>query len=84
MDRLLPATCRAGRALLDWTQEDLAKAAGVCRSTIREFEKEHHALQRASEEAVVEALARAGVELIPSGHHGPGVRLVIRNECSGG
>jgi transcriptional regulator with XRE-family HTH domain len=70
--------------LLDWTQEDLAKAAGVCRSTIREYEKGHHALQRASEEAVVDALARAGVKVIATGPHGPGVKLVIRNACSRG
>jgi transcriptional regulator with XRE-family HTH domain len=76
MTRLVPATCRAGRALLDWTQEDLAKAAGVCRSTIREFEKGHHALQRASQDAVLDALARAGVEVMPTGPRGPGVRLV--------
>jgi len=84
MPRLIPATCRAGRALVDWTQEDLANAAGVCRSTIREFEKGHHALQRASEEAVVNALAKVGVEVIATGPHSPGVKLVIGNACSCG
>lgn len=75
MTRLLPATCRAGRALVDWTQEDLAVAAGVCRSTIREFEKGHHALQRASEDAIVGALRAAGVELLDDfGQGGFGVR----------
>lgn len=72
---LIPATCRAARGLLDWTQEDLAQAAGVCRSTIREFENRHHALQATSEEAIVEALNRAGVEMTPPGEYGPGVRL---------
>ncbi|WP_454658347.1 helix-turn-helix domain-containing protein [Bosea beijingensis] len=33
------AQCRAGRALLDWSQQDLAKAAHLGLSTIRDFEK---------------------------------------------
>jgi transcriptional regulator with XRE-family HTH domain len=75
MSRLSPSVCRAARALIDWTQEDLARAAGVCRSTVREFEKGHHALQGASEAALVAALDIAGVELLAAGRHGPGVRL---------
>jgi DNA-binding XRE family transcriptional regulator len=65
--RLVPATCRAARALLAWTQEDLAHAAGVCRSTVREFEKGHHELQRASEDAITDALKAQGIQFI----HGP-------------
>ncbi len=72
---LLPATCRAARGLVDWTQADLAQAAGVCRSTVREFEKGHHALQSASEAALVHALEATGVELLRGGEGGPGVRL---------
>jgi transcriptional regulator with XRE-family HTH domain len=33
-----PEQCRAGRAWLDWSQEALAKAAGVSPSTVRDFE----------------------------------------------
>lgn len=74
MAQLIPPLCRAARGLLDWTQEDLAKAAGVCRSTIRDFEKGHHALQRGSEQAVMNALQGAGVSFLfePTG---PGVAL---------
>lgn len=74
MTHLIPPLCRAARGLLDWTQEDLAKAAGVCRSTIRDFEKGHHALQRGSEQAVMNALQGAGVSFLfePTG---PGVAL---------
>jgi len=36
---ITPAQCRAARALLDWSQLDLAKAAHLGLSTIRDFEK---------------------------------------------
>ncbi len=62
--RLVPATCRAARALLAWTQEDLAYASGVCRSTVRAFEKGHHELQRASEDAITDALKAHGIQFI--------------------
>jgi DNA-binding XRE family transcriptional regulator len=75
MNLLTPALCRAGRALVDWTQDELAKTAGVSRSTVREFEKGHHALQRSSEEAIVFALASAGVEILSWRGGGPGVRF---------
>lgn len=61
--------------MLDWTQEDLATAAGVCRSTVREFEKGRHTLQRSSEEALLNALKAAGAEVLPESRHGLGVRL---------
>lgn len=73
--RLTPPLCRAGRALVDWTQDRLASEAGVSRSTVREFEKGHHALHRSSEEAIVGALALAGVELLSERGGGPGVRF---------
>lgn len=36
---ITPAQCRAARALVDWSQDDLAKAAHLGLSTIRDFEK---------------------------------------------
>lgn len=35
-----PHQCRAARGLLDWSQTDLAKEAGVARATIAAFEAE--------------------------------------------
>lgn len=72
---LRPEQCRAARGLLDWTQEHLAEEAGVSRSTVRDFEKERHSLNRASEQAIVDAFGRAGVILLSPDTQGPGVRL---------
>lgn len=72
---LTRAQCRAARGLLDWTQEELAEQAGVSRSTIRDFEKGRHDLQRASAAQIVQALGRAGVLLIAADQQGAGVRL---------
>jgi DNA-binding transcriptional regulator YiaG len=36
---MTPEQSRAARGWLDWTQDDLAKAASVSLSTVRDFEK---------------------------------------------
>lgn len=72
---LTPAQCRAARGLIDWTQEDLAEAAGVSRSTVRDFEKGRHDLNRVSAAQIRGALEAAGVILIQADALGPGVRL---------
>ncbi|HEX2553490.1 MAG TPA: helix-turn-helix transcriptional regulator [Microvirga sp.] len=72
---LTPAQCRAARGLIDWTQEDLAEAAGVSRSTVRDFEKGRHELNRASAAQIRGAFEAAGVVLIQADAFGPGVRL---------
>jgi transcriptional regulator with XRE-family HTH domain len=74
--RLSREQCRAARGLLDWTQEELAERAGVSRSTVRDFEKGRHDLNRASADQVIEALERSGVVLVAAaGDLGAGVRL---------
>ncbi len=75
---LCPEQCRAARGLLNWTQEQLARIAGVSRSTVRDFEGRRHALQPMSEHMVVQALERAGVLFLEAGRDGPGVRLARR------
>lgn len=72
---LMPAQCRAARALLDWTQEELAEKAQVSRSTIRGFENGLHELHRCSAAVIRSALEAAGVILIDADEQGPGVRL---------
>lgn len=74
---LSPAQCRAARALLDWTQDELAEHAEVSRGTIRGFESGQHALQRSTAAAVCRALEAAGVRLVDAdAQGGQGVRLV--------
>jgi transcriptional regulator with XRE-family HTH domain len=74
---LTPAQCRAARALLNWTQEELAERAEVSRGTIRGFESGQHALQRSTAAAVRRALEGGGVILVEADHGGGhGARLV--------
>ena len=39
MSPIMPEQCRAARAWLGWTQDDLAKRAGIGQSTVKDFEK---------------------------------------------
>lgn len=68
--------CRAARALLEWSQQDLAIKARVGISTVRDFEKGRHFPQRRNLEMIEGALEAAGVIFIPEDAGiGPGVRL---------
>ncbi|MCO5066179.1 MAG: helix-turn-helix transcriptional regulator [Rhizobiaceae bacterium] len=75
---LLPEQCRAARGLLNWTQDQLAAAAGVSRSTIKDFECHRHALHRGSEELLVKALRLRGVELLFEDGAARGVGVCIK------
>jgi transcriptional regulator with XRE-family HTH domain len=67
--------CHAARALLGWTQEELAERAGVSRSTVRGFENGQHEPHRASAAMIRTALEQAGVVLIDADDQGEGVRF---------
>ena len=56
--------CRAARALLDWTQDQLAEAAGVGVSTVKLFEAGKRQPMRQNLEAMRRALEGAGVRFI--------------------
>jgi transcriptional regulator with XRE-family HTH domain len=70
-----PAQCRAARALLDWTQDDLSREAEVGVVTLRQFEKGASQPRRAILTALRRALEEAGVKFINGKGGGPGVRL---------
>ena len=75
--------CRAGRALLDWSQGDLTNAAGVGVVTVRQLEAAVHVPRRATLEVIRRALEGAGVEFIDENGGGPGVRLRSRQPKKG-
>lgn len=76
MDAIDPAQARAARALLDWSQRELADAAEVSFQTVRNFEKSRHQTNRSTLSAIRRALESAGVKFIPAGKGGgAGVRL---------
>jgi transcriptional regulator with XRE-family HTH domain len=75
-----PAHCRAGRALLDITQGQLAELANLGLSTVVDFEKERRRVSEEAMMAIQNALHHAGVELIDENGGGPGVRLRKRQK----
>jgi predicted nucleotidyltransferase len=65
--RLTPEMCRAGRALLGLTQDQLARRASVSRLTVAHFERVAHRPIPASLAAIRSALEASGVALLPGG-----------------
>jgi transcriptional regulator with XRE-family HTH domain len=76
-----PSQCRAARALLDWSQQKLAKESGVGNVTVRQLEGGIHEPRRATIQVVLQAFESAGVEFIEENGVGVGVRLRTPNEA---
>ena len=68
---------KAARALLGWSQDDLARAAEVSIPTIKRLEAFDGPLggRDQTAEKIVSAIESAGVEFIGQNGSGPGVRL---------
>ena len=68
---------RAARALLRWSQQELADKSGVSAPTIKRLEAMDGDLtgHNATIQALEMALDKAGVLFISSNSNGPGVRL---------
>jgi transcriptional regulator with XRE-family HTH domain len=74
---IIPAQIRAARSLVNWSQQQLADAAEVAISSVRDIEGERRAGEVGTVSNVRLALESAGVEFIPgTAEQGPGVRLV--------
>lgn len=75
---MTPEQCRAGRALLGWTQSDLERESGVARKTLADFENSNRSHYDRTIADVQRALERGGItflEPIPFSTFGPGVQL---------
>ncbi len=66
-----PRQIRAARALLTWSQSDLAKASGIAVSSIKNVENDITVARRDTLADIQEAIEKAGVEFLPNA----GVRM---------
>lgn len=72
------AQCRAARALIGWSQDQLGAAAKVAKKTIADFERQARQPHDRTLDAMRSALEAAGVEFIPENGGGAGVRLKLQ------
>lgn len=72
---ITPAQCRAARAIIWWSQDQLAAASKVAKATIANFEAERRAPYDRTLADLRAALEAAGVEFIAENGGGAGVRL---------
>lgn len=63
---ITPEQCRAARALLNWSQPELSKAANVGQSTITRFECDTRKPRAGNMAAIQMALEAAGVVFTPA------------------
>jgi transcriptional regulator with XRE-family HTH domain len=69
---LSPAQCRAARALLNWSQEDLVRASGITKKTIADFERGATTPRANTLSQIQAALEGEGIEFV--NHDRAGVR----------
>lgn len=79
---ITPEQSRAGRGLLNWSQDELAKAADKGRNTVRHFEAGRQTPSDETLRAFRAAMEKAGVEFIPENGGGAGARLAKRSKAA--
>ncbi|PCK87508.1 hypothetical protein CPT32_07875 [Rhizobium sophoriradicis] len=72
---LSPAQCRAARALIAWSKQDLSAASEITKATIAGFEAGKLSPGERTLRHIRRALEDAGVLFIPENGGGAGVRL---------
>jgi transcriptional regulator with XRE-family HTH domain len=72
---ITPEQCRAARALLRMSQDDLAAKTKISAVTVRKFENQTGTLRAAMIHLIRLTLEAEGVEFIDENGGGPGVRL---------
>ncbi|MEM6780685.1 MAG: helix-turn-helix transcriptional regulator, partial [Pseudomonadota bacterium] len=84
MEYLTPAQCRAARALLDWSQPDLAKRCGMHVQTISAFENETGTPTRRTLTKITDTLEHGGIDFLPNEGVGKRKDNIIRYEGQSG
>src|SRR5258708_6473969 len=78
---IAPAQSRAARALLGWSQQELARKASVGTSTVADFERGQRSPVPNNLEALKAAFEKAGITLLPGGAvAGPPPRFQVRSQ----
>ncbi|MEC7817291.1 MAG: PAS domain-containing protein [Pseudomonadota bacterium] len=79
-----PAALRAARAMLGWSAEDLAREAGLSRSTVRRMETDDakKSTQRSTMQRLIRTLSNARLELLSEDGTVNGVRWLPYEEQS--
>ncbi|HEV7609961.1 MAG TPA: hypothetical protein VGO61_21690 [Steroidobacteraceae bacterium] len=77
---LTAAQCRAGRALIDWTQQQLSQSAAIDVQTIADFEKRFRKADETTRRRLRATLEAAGVVFIAENGGGGGARLKFSRE----
>lgn len=62
-----PSQSKAARALLGWSQQDLAQNAGIATSTVADFERGQRTPTPANSDAIKLALEKAAISFLPGG-----------------
>jgi transcriptional regulator with XRE-family HTH domain len=76
---IVPAQVRAARALLNWSQEELSRAANVSLTTVRDFEGERRTTDTSAMREIRRAFDNEGVAFVSGGPDGgPGVRFASK------
>ncbi|AWC22219.1 helix-turn-helix protein [Aminobacter sp. MSH1] len=79
---ITPEQCRAARALVDLSREELANLSGTAHRTIVDFERAARQPRAATLDALRRALEQAGVIFLADGEQiagGAGVRMTVGN-----
>jgi hypothetical protein len=77
---LTASQCRAGRALIEWSQAQLSQTASIDIQTIADFEKRFRAADETTRRRLRAALEAAGVVFIAENGGGAGARLKFSRE----
>jgi predicted transcriptional regulator len=72
---ITPRQIRAARALLGWSQQQLADRAIVSLNAVTRLEKGKVDSRVSTISAIEKTLSKAGVEFLPAGEKGEGVRM---------